>query len=159
IQAAAVQALGRVPDDKVAATLTAGWKGYSPTLKPQVLDVLLSRDAWLKQLLASVEKDEVPAGHIDAVRRQRLLTPKDEAVRKAAAKVFDGAARPDRQKVLDDYKDAATLTGDAVRGQAVFAKSCSVCHRLKDVGHVVGPDLAALANKSSLYLLTEILDP
>jgi putative heme-binding domain-containing protein len=51
------------------------------------------------------------------------------------------------------------LAGDAKHGQAVFAKTCSVCHRLNNVGTAVGPDLAALQNKSPQYLLQEILDP
>ena len=51
------------------------------------------------------------------------------------------------------------LTGDASHGKAVFAKSCSVCHRLENVGNEVGPDLAQLQNKSTAYLLQEVLDP
>jgi putative heme-binding domain-containing protein len=61
--------------------------------------------------------------------------------------------------VLDAYKEAATRIGDSRRGKTVFAKSCSVCHRLEDTGHAVGPDLQALSNKTPLYLLTEVLDP
>src|SRR5262249_25964788 len=52
-----------------------------------------------------------------------------------------------------------TLKGDVVRGKAAFAKRCSVCHRLEGVGYEVGPDLAALSNKSAAYLMQEILDP
>src|SRR5207244_4303347 len=39
------------------------------------------------------------------------------------------------------------------------AKACAACHQLEGAGHAVGPDLAQVANKSSIYLLTEILDP
>ena len=88
-----------------------------------------------------------------------MLAHRDEKVRARAAKLFDGTVDLDRRKVLDAYKEAATLTGDTRRGKAVFAKSCAVCHRLEDVGHAVGPDLRALTNKSPLYLMTEILDP
>ena len=80
-------------------------------------------------------------------------------MRRRAAKVFEGSANADRRKVLADYADVTTMKGDAARGKAVFAKTCSVCHRLEGVGHEVGPDLAALANKSAAYLLQEILDP
>ena len=73
--------------------------------------------------------------------------------------MFAGGTNADRQKVIDDYKSALSLTGDKTRGKAVFAKSCAACHVLDGVGHAVGPDLAALANKSPLYLLSEIFDP
>jgi putative heme-binding domain-containing protein len=52
-----------------------------------------------------------------------------------------------------------SMKGDRLRGKAVFAKTCSVCHQLEKVGHSVGPDLAQVINKTPIYLLTEILDP
>ena len=159
LQSAACDGLGRIPDDRVASVLIAGWRGYTPTLKSQVLDLLLSRDAWQRPLLRGIEKSEVPAAQIDAKHRQRLLAHKDERVRTQAAKLFTGAASPDREKVLQDYREVASMSGDRTRGKAVFAKTCAVCHRLQDVGNEVGPDLAALSNKTPLYLLTEILAP
>jgi putative membrane-bound dehydrogenase-like protein len=159
LQAAAVLALGRISDPRVPAVLTGGWGSHSPALRGQVFDVLLSRPAWQQPLLDLIEKKAVPAGQMDASRRQRLLSHRDAKVRTRAARIFEGAISPDRRKVIDAYKGSATLAGDVRRGRAVFAKSCSVCHRLEGVGHVVGPDLQALPNKSPLYLLTEVLDP
>jgi putative membrane-bound dehydrogenase-like protein len=159
LQSAAVAALGRSDDPSVPRRLTANWAAYSPTLKGQILDLLLSRAAWHGLLLDSIEKKTIPAAEVDTARRQRLLSHRDAAIRARAAKVFAGAIDADRRRVLDSYKEVTMLAGDRRRGQMVFTKSCSVCHRLDDVGHAVGPDLAALANKTPLYLLTEILDP
>jgi putative membrane-bound dehydrogenase-like protein len=160
VQAAAVAELSRLRDGRVPELLLRGWKGYGPGLRTQVLEVLARRDEWLRAGLDAVEKKEVPAAEIDAVRRQRLLDHKDPAVRERAAKVFAGAASPDRQKVIDTYAAAvANLTGDAGRGQKVFTKTCSVCHKLGGVGNEVGPDLASLNDKSNEYLMVAILDP
>jgi len=38
-------------------------------------------------------------------------------------------------------------------------KRCSVCHRLEEVGHAVGPDLASYAVKPPQALLIAVLDP
>ena len=81
------------------------------------------------------------------------------SVRAKAEKLFAGGTNVDRQKVIDEYKSTLALSGDKTRGKAVFAKSCSACHVLDGVGHAVGPDLAVLANKSPLYLLSEVFDP
>ena len=156
---AVVAALGRIPQDRVATTLITGWKGYTPTLRSQALDVLLSREAWQRQLLRSIEKNELPASDVDAKHRQRLLAKQDERLRAEAAKLLAGAISPDRDKVLHDYGEAASLPGDRTRGKALFAKNCAVCHRLQEVGTAVGPDLGSLTNKSPQYLLTEILAP
>ncbi len=159
LQAAAVAALGRISDDRVPAILTTAWRTHTPSLKGQVLDLLLSRAAWQRQLLDLIDQKTIPAAQVDASRRQRLLTHRDEKIRAQASKVFEGELSPDRRKVLDSYKEAATLTGDGRRGKTLFTKHCVVCHRLENVGHEVGPDLQAVPNKSPLYLLTEILDP
>jgi putative membrane-bound dehydrogenase-like protein len=159
LQSAALAGLGRMADDRAADALVAGWKSYTPGLKSQTLDLLLSRDAGVGRLLTALEKNEVPPGHIDAARRQRLLTHRRETIRQRAVKVFEGATNPDRAKVLKDYADVTTRKGDTQRGKAVFARVCATCHKLDGAGHEVGPDLAALANKTPQYLLQEILDP
>src|SRR5207245_3085405 len=100
LQNAAVDGLGRIPEDGVPGILLAGWKGATPTLRSRILDLLMSRDDWQRQLLRGIEKSEVPAAHIDAKHRQRLLSHKEERVRTLAAKLFAGATRPDREKVL-----------------------------------------------------------
>ncbi len=64
--------------------------------------------------------------------------------------------------MLEQHDTAAVLdamTADAQAGAAVFAKRCSVCHRLRGVGFEVGPNLAALTDYSPPALLTAMLDP
>ena len=148
------------PRTRRSAALVAAWAGASPALRARILDALLARPAWHPELLARRRE-----GHDS--RRARSTPPAgsgsidhpDPVVRARAEKLFAGGTNPDRQKVIDDYKAALTLAGDSGRGKAVFAKACAACHALDGAGHAVGPDLAALANKSPLYLLTEILDP
>ncbi|MCI0705590.1 MAG: c-type cytochrome [Planctomycetia bacterium] len=159
VQSAAITALTRTPDKSVPGTLIGAWGNASPAIRLRILDALLSRPAWHPELLGAIEKGTIPAGQIDAARRQRLTASPDNAIRKQAEKLFAGSTNPDRAKVIDDYKSALTLKGDVTRGKAVFAKSCSACHALDGVGHAVGPDLAALTNKSPMYLLSEIFDP
>ncbi len=159
LQAAAANALGRLPDESASTALLAGWASYSPALKSQTLDLVLSHGPGPQRLLRAIDQGTAPAAQIDAPRRQRLLTHANAEVRERAAKLFATSGNQDRQKVLRDYADVTTLAGDATRGKAVFAKACSICHQLNGVGTAVGPDLAALQNKSPNYLLQEILDP
>jgi putative heme-binding domain-containing protein len=66
----------------------------------------------------------------------------------------------DRRNVLTAYRPALDLPADALRGKAVFKKTCATCHRLENEGTEVGPDLlSALRNKTRETLLTDILDP
>lgn len=159
LQAAVVATLSRLRDPRVPEVLVRGWKGYGPALRPQVLDVLFRRDAWVKALLDAIEKKQITVAELDATRRQRLLTHKDTAIRTRAVKLFADAIDPNRQKLVDAYQPVLKLTGDATRGAQVFAKQCANCHKLGNVGHAVGPDLASVGDKSAPSLLIAVLDP
>ena len=160
VQSAAVAALGRLADPRVPELLLRGWKGYGPALRSQVLDAFISRnDAHpCFSLMRSRTRRFSPA-ELDAQRRQRLLDHKQARIKNRAAKVLVGAIAVDRQKVIDDFEAALKLEGSRERGVKVFTKTCATCHRLGDVGHVVGPDLASVGDKSPMGLLIAILDP
>jgi putative heme-binding domain-containing protein len=159
VQSAAVDGLARLGEAGAPKLLLAGWKGHAPALRGQVLDVLLSREAWTKDLVAALESGRIAPSEIDAARRQRLISHKDEQVKAAAQRLLSAAADADRKQVLADYQAALTLSGDAARGAPLFAKKCAACHELGKQGKPVGPNLAALTDKSPAALLTAILDP
>lgn len=72
------------------------------------------------------------------------LVPADEAIRKLLEERRVGF-RPDKSS--------------AQRGEEVFAKNCAVCHRIGDVGAVIGPQLSGLAARGTERLIEDILDP
>lgn len=158
LQTKVVQTLGRMNSPQVPELLVTQWRSMSPSRQAQVLDLLLSRPAWTNDLLKFIEAEKILANQIDATRRQRLIAYA-ESTSMAAPKTLGGATSEDRVKVLAAYQDVPKLQGDPQRGEALFTKTCAACHRLGTVGQSVGPDLAALANKSPQFLLQEILDP
>ncbi len=160
LQSAAIAALGRISDPRVGGHLLEGWKTYTPALRADVLTLLLSREIWLSQLLDALEADHVPPAQLDARSRQQLLTHQNELVRQRADKLFAGASDPNRQQVLDAYRPALSLASDRERGKLVFGRVCANCHRLEELGHAVGPDLAAqVRGKPPQFVLIEVLDP
>ncbi len=159
VQAAAATALGRLRDAGVPELLLRGWKGYGPALRSRVLDLLFQRRDGAGALLDALQRQLVLPFELDAARRQRLLQHPTAAVRERAAKLLAGAVNPDRQKVLTAYRSALTLAGDRKKGLQVFTKTCASCHKLGAVGHAVGPDLAAVGDKSPEGLLIAVLDP
>jgi putative membrane-bound dehydrogenase-like protein len=158
LQQAAVAALARSDDRKTAEMMLAGWKGHSPQLRSVILDAVLSRPAWTSALLSSLEDTCTPPAEIDPAHRKRLLDHRDPKVKERAAAIFEGATTT-RQAVLDAYRPALASPGDPAAGALVFQKICATCHRLGGAGNDVGPDLAALADKTPESLLVAILDP
>jgi putative heme-binding domain-containing protein len=159
IQAAAIERLAQTNHASAPVALLADWSMKSPETRSRVLDVLLSRDTWLVPLLDALEKGVVRPGDLDAPRRQRLTAHRDAKIRERATKTLQGSLDPNRAKVVESYKSVKTVSGDAKAGVQVFAKTCAACHRVGDVGNAIGPDLAALSDRSTDALLIAILDP
>ncbi|MEX2175575.1 MAG: PVC-type heme-binding CxxCH protein [Pirellulaceae bacterium] len=160
VQTAAAAALARTARPDVPQLLLAGWPSHTPAVRGLVLDTLASREAWAGALLDAVEQGKIPGSQIDARRRQQFATAKSETLRRRAEKVLASAVDSDRQKLVEQYvQAAASHQADIARGKLVFTKRCANCHRLGGEGHSVGPDLAALNNRSRDVLFIAMLDP
>jgi putative membrane-bound dehydrogenase-like protein len=158
IQLAAVNQLATVAGDAAPSLLLNRWSVCSPAVRAGILDALLNRPTGQTALLDMLERGTITIADLDATRRQRLLEGADEKTRTRAAKLVTTTSNADRHQLIEQYNSAATK-GDAKKGQAVFAKACAACHKLGNVGVLVGPDLAPLASKPRQTLLAAILDP
>ena len=159
VQLAAVDAFERISRDDVPGILSARYRELSPTVQPRAVDVILSRDAWYPLLFAEIARGAIPPTSITAAQRQELVAHPNKQIRDRAAELLATTYNADRHAVLQQYRVALDLKGDAERGKALFAKSCSQCHRLGDVGYAVGPNLSMVVNKTPSFLLQEMLDP
>ncbi len=159
VQAAAVQRLGGIFDPRVPEQLIAPWKSLSPTVRSQVMDALLSRIEWTRITMDATEQKRILSSEIDTIRRQKLLDHRDPEIRRTAAKLFAAASNPDRAKLVSEYWITLPEKGDAVKGVKLFEKHCAACHQLAGIGQQVGPDFAAIGDKSPQGLLVAILDP
>ncbi len=72
------------------------------------------------------------------------LVPADQAVRELLEQ---------RRAAFDPAK------ASVVRGAEVYAKNCSICHRIGEVGVVVGPQLDGVGKRGVDRILEDVLDP
>lgn len=158
-QRAAVSVLVESKQDWAAELVLENWTRYTPVSRARVLANFFERQRLIPLLLSAMKSGDVRPTDLSALQRQTLMTFPDAAVRADAATVFSGAINADRAKVIESYADLRQLTGDVARGRALFSKSCSSCHKLEGQGHSVGPDLAALTDRSVAALLESVLDP
>lgn len=75
------------------------------------------------------------------------------------ATAMSPARRAARQKVVEQYGAVNGLKGDARHGAELFKQSCATCHRFKNEGAQVGPDLGIMTGKPVAEILLAILDP
>jgi putative heme-binding domain-containing protein len=65
----------------------------------------------------------------------------------------------ERQKIVEAYSHVETLKGNPANGHALFKQICAQCHRVKDEGNAVGPDLGMMSDKPVSDFVIAILDP
>lgn len=158
VQAAAVAAIGETGDARAPAILLGAWKSLLADARTRAIGALVSRKEWIPRLLAAVESNQVEAAGVDVGVRARLLESGDAELAKKAKALFSSGSS-DRAKVMAEYKEAATGSGNAAHGKAVFEEQCARCHLPRKQGGRVGPDLSGVNNKTREELLKAILDP
>ncbi|TWU26263.1 Cytochrome c [Novipirellula galeiformis] len=110
-----------------------------------------SADAFIKQL----------SDQIAARKRNKGADSKDspQAKMTTQAKARTPEAIAARQAIVAKYQDALSMTSDIERGREHFKKHCSTCHRVDEVGHEIGPNLANIKARGEDTVLTAVLDP
>lgn len=159
IQLAAVRNLVNFADPQAAAAVLAHWQGYTPALRGVVVEALLSRTEYLDPLFSAMERGEVPTTYVNAPRRLLLLKHPQESIRNRAAQIFQQPRQSRRQEIVARLQPALELAGDPLNGLRVYQRECAACHRLRNQGHEVGPNLATIRHRSPAELLIAILDP
>jgi putative membrane-bound dehydrogenase-like protein len=159
LQTAALKTIARSGSARAPEILLADWTKQGPAIRGAILDTLLSREEWIRALLVSVSKGTVRAADVNTATRERLARNANEAIRKEAAQLLPSTRSTNRTAAVVQYQGVANLTGDGVKGAAVYQSICSVCHAYLGQGHAVGPDVTTFRNKSVQDFLIAILDP
>jgi putative membrane-bound dehydrogenase-like protein len=159
IRLAAVRALAAHSRSEVADLLLKSWRGYTPAMRREVTEAMLSQPDRALAFLDAVESGRVKPGDLDPQRSRQLLNHRRDDIRMRARKLLTNNLPADRKKVLEKYKAALKLEGDAGRGKAVFQKNCATCHVIAGMGIAVGPDIGDTRVKTREALLVDILDP
>lgn len=157
VRSAATAALQRQSHPDVATQIINRWPRLSPGTRSALVPLLLSRDSWVRPLLAAVQAGKIPGSEIPPATRPRLAQNRDPKIRQAFTQLF--APSQSRALVLQQYQTALTMTGSPAKGADLFSKNCASCHFLNSMGHHVGPDLEPLRTRDPDYWLQNILDP
>ena len=159
LQIAAANSLGQLDGADVPKLLLAGWRSHSPGLRREVVDALLRSTDRVGSLLDALQSGTVLRGEIERDKKDLLLNHPKSELRDRAKKLLAGDVDANRAKVIADYQSVLEVPGDVAKGKLLFQQKCSNCHQIAGVGHVVGPNLQSIVNKSQADLLIAILDP
>jgi putative heme-binding domain-containing protein len=128
-------------------------------VRREVTEAMLRQPDRALYLLGEMEARRVAPRDLDALSQNRLIRHGRADVRARAQKVLRDSLPEERKKVLERYRRALTLKGEALRGREVFRQHCATCHQVAGVGTVVGPDISDTRTKTPEALLQDILNP
>ncbi|ODU24329.1 MAG: hypothetical protein ABS95_01995 [Verrucomicrobia bacterium SCN 57-15] len=161
----AIRGLARFDDSATAQEILKIYPELNGTEKRDALNTLTSRVNYARPLLRAVASGDVAKKDLTAEIVRQLRNLKSSDLDSEIEKVWGAfrEASADKKQEIERYTKlywaGGSTPGDAVRGRAVFARTCQQCHTLYDVGGKVGPDITG-SNRSDLqYLLENILDP
>jgi len=148
---------------KSAGTALVAKLGTLPTLaRPMALQLILGRAENAKAFLDAVEKGTVRFDLLALDQKTALAAHPDAGIAKRAKALLaagGGLPDPDRQKVIEEFKDLLKATGDAGLGKKAFTQHCAKCHKHGGEGAQIGPDLTGFAVHPKEEILIHVLDP
>jgi len=160
VQSAVLETLGEFSSERVAILIVEQWRGFSPLVRSQATETLLSRPAWIAAFLTAVDDGSIARGDVSPSRIELLRRHPSDSIAARTRQLFGtSSGGGQRAGVVAAYQPVLKMTGDVDRGRAVFRKVCSACHRLEGTGTAVGADLKAIRNRGLSAVLLNLLDP
>lgn len=158
VQLESLHILDRSPRPDVGDWVVKAWNSATPGLRAEMIEILLARPDRHAALWGAIEKGDVLPGQLSSAARQRLLN--SAATRgNEKTKTLLTAGTANRQGVIQAYRKGLEVKGNEVAGRKVFERECATCHRLREKGYDVGPNLATVTNRTPVQLVDHILDP
>jgi putative membrane-bound dehydrogenase-like protein len=158
MQAAAIDALGRFDDPRIALNLLQRWNVLSPALRNRAVDALLARTNRVETVLTALETGRINAAALSATHINFLRTHRDSSLSQRATRLFGSVPRQ-RPEAVRQFRPALGLKGVAERGREIFVGRCAACHQRNLAGLAIGPDLASAKTYGKEQTLMAILQP
>ena len=153
-----LEALRSFETAELVPQLLAGWATLGPRARTERLTLLLARESFQPLLLAALTRGEFSGTDLLPVQRQAWLNHPNPEFRSQAAELLP-VPSADRAAVVAAYAGLESSPSTPEQGLAAFEKNCASCHRLRGLGHAVGPDLSTFRSKPVADFLQAILDP
>jgi putative heme-binding domain-containing protein len=161
----AIRGLARFEAPGSADAVVKIYPELNATEKRDALNMLASRATYAKPLLTAAASGAVPKKDLTADLIRQLRNLKSAEVDAQLQEVWGAfrEATADKKQEIEKYtkiyRAGGSQPGDAIRGRAVYARTCQQCHVLFDVGGNVGPDITGSARADLQYILETIVDP
>ncbi|MFM7592671.1 MAG: c-type cytochrome, partial [Isosphaeraceae bacterium] len=161
----AMNGLSTYEDQSIGESLIRNYRSFALLDRPKVLDVLVSRPSWAKQLLVALGQPErIPGGELSVVQARQILALNQPELTLLLEKNWGRVGTPAaekqafRQRIEGELKLAGAKV-DLAQGRQLYLKNCGQCHQLYGEGGRIGPDITGAQRQDLGYLLENVLEP
>ena len=162
LQKRVITALGTTADAAAGPLFAEAWPKLTPELQDSLFGQVIKRSDWSLALLEALKSGKVTLTTLGPASVYRLRTHGDGAVARRANTVIDELRGPEvkeKNELIAKLTPEVEKPGDAVKGKALFALNCAVCHKFNGDGKEVGPELTGMGAHGPAELLVAVLDP
>jgi putative membrane-bound dehydrogenase-like protein len=158
-----IAALASTDDPTLGKPLVAVFPNLPALGQGAAYDALASRAEWANAILDALESKELKPALLGPARLSKLRLHSDSATAKRALKVIDevgAGTNPAKDEIIAKLlPQIESKAGDVAKGKALFATTCSICHKFNGEGKEVGPLLDGIGVHGTHELLIHIIDP
>ena len=159
VQLAAVRTLDLEPGIMVSQYIIQQWPELTPEIRNAAIKIFLGKPERVNLLLTAMEQGLILPNSVSFNSSVGLMMQTDPTLRNRARAIFT-RSKEEGKKVNEKYREALKLTGDPVKGRAVYAQNCAICHQVRgEMGLGIGPDLGTVHNWTKEDIMANILDP
>lgn len=161
---AALLALQKFDAENIGVELAKSCTRLPVESQPVAIQVLASRSAWAKDLVAALRSEAIPRAAVDANCVARLRCHADSELQQEVADLFP-VTKSSVSELESRIETLANLVkdgqGSPLDGRKLFHEkaSCGKCHRLFESGGEIGPDLTAYNRVDVSRMLLALVNP
>ncbi|MAT30653.1 MAG: hypothetical protein CMP29_02545 [Roseibacillus sp.] len=164
IRLAALTGLRRYSGKDIPSTLLSLYPRLQGDLRQVSQSLLASRPAWAHQLLLAVKDGIIDKASISQANILLMNHYEDSEIQNLLTQHLRSSPRSNKHKAERITEIKALLSaerpiGNPSDGYTVFAQQCAACHKFRDQGRDIGPDLTGYEMKNLDYLVPAIIDP
>ena len=164
-RSATIRLLAKFDALEIPSALLRRYESFSVPDRAAVLSTLMTRASFALALLDAVaggqlKRDQLTAFHV----RQLTQLHNPEVDKRVTAtwgkfKQTAGEKQARIERLEKTFQEAPLWAFDGNAGRAHFQKLCAQCHRLRNDGIVLGPELTGAGKNGVRYFLENVIDP
>jgi putative heme-binding domain-containing protein len=165
-RAPVIRLLARFDTTDIPGELLRRYESFPAPERAAVLNTLLSRGSWALALLDAIAAGRIKREQLTAFHIRQLTQLHNPEVDRRVTSTWGkfqqttGEKQAQIERLEKVFQEAPLWAFDGGRaGRAHFQKLCASCHRLREDGVMLGPELTGAGKNGVRYFLENIIDP